>query len=106
MPAFEAEAAPDWYQCKLTSLEAEGVVVPPSFSFATSERIAAQQGRFTMCFKILQEHDCIISQIVGAGKSEEDIPIRKLVIPAGSVIAKLVRERAGELVKLAEELES
>lgn len=74
LPDFDSEEAPDWYKGKLEELSEQWIVVPLTFTYASSERIVAQQGRFTMCFKIHQKHDCIIDQI---GPKY----IRRLLIP-------------------------
>jgi hypothetical protein len=73
-PHFETPNAPSWYRQKLKALADKRIVVPLTFDFASSERLVAQQGRFTMCFKIHQRHDCIIQQI---GPNY----IRRLIIP-------------------------
>jgi hypothetical protein len=73
-PSFESDQAPSWYEAKLEELCEEEIVLPLEFTYASSERMAAQQGRFTMCFKIRQRHDCVIEQ-VGASY------VRKIVIP-------------------------
>jgi hypothetical protein len=74
LPDFESDEAPPWYEQKLEELCEKPLVIPLTFNFASSERIVAQQGRFTMCFKLQQKHDCIIEQI---GSKY----IRKLLIP-------------------------
>jgi hypothetical protein len=58
-----APEAPDWYEKKLEELGEQRLVIPLTFHYPSSERIVAQQGRFTMCFKIHQKHNCIIEQI-------------------------------------------
>ena len=74
LPDFASDGAPGWYKGKLEELSEKRTVVPLTFTYASSERMVAQQGRFTMCFKIHQKHDCIIDQI---GKKH----IRRLLIP-------------------------
>ena len=54
--------------------DAELAVAPLLFPFVSSERIAKQQGAFTMCLKILRNHNCISKQI-----GPENI--RRFVIP-------------------------
>ncbi len=49
-------------------------VAPLTFKFASSERIAKQQGAFTMCLRIHQDHNCL-SQQVGPEN------VRKIIIP-------------------------
>ena len=74
LPEFEDEEAPEWFEQKLEELRDQRIVVPLTFTFASSERMAAQQGRFTMCFKVHQKHDCIIERI-------NPPHIRRLLIP-------------------------
>src|SRR5262249_32893545 len=74
LPDFASDEAPGWYEKKLKELCEQRVVIPLTFTYASSERIVAQQGSFTMCFKIHQNHDCIIKQI---GPKY----IRRLLIP-------------------------
>jgi hypothetical protein len=74
LPSFASNEAPGWYENKLQELREEQIVIPLTFSHASSQRIVAQQGRFTMCFKIHQKHDCIIEQV-------EKTHNRKLLIP-------------------------
>jgi hypothetical protein len=49
-------------------------VIPLVFPLASSERMVAQQGRFTMNFCIRDNHNCIISQV-------GETFIRKIIIP-------------------------
>jgi hypothetical protein len=74
IPDFEDAAAPSWYTAKLEELRDARVVIPLAFDYASSERMCAQQGRFTMCFKLHERQDCIIDRI---GPRHT----RKLVIP-------------------------
>jgi hypothetical protein len=83
---FHVEGAAEWYEQKLIELEDQPVVVPLEFKYITSERIAAQQGRFTMCFQLRQSHDCLISQT-----SPSDV--RRIVIPRDKKVEFLLRLR-------------
>jgi hypothetical protein len=74
MPDFESPCAPEWYETKLRELAGRKIVVPLKFSLASSERIVAQQGRFTMSFNIDEPHNCMISQI-------DSRFLRKILIP-------------------------
>jgi FRG domain-containing protein len=74
LPDFAASEAPDWCEHKLEELSGQQIVIPLTFAYASNERIVAQQGRFTMCFKVQQKHDCIINQLGSAY-------IRKFLIP-------------------------
>ena len=56
------------------TLKGQQIVIPLSFSLASSERIVAQQGKFTMSFDINATHNSIGSQI-------ESRFSRKIVIP-------------------------
>lgn len=49
-------------------------VVPVAFKFFSSARIVEQQGRFTMCLKVHQDHVCIATKIARAH-------LKKIVIP-------------------------
>jgi|GEM_PF-1086713 len=49
-------------------------VAPLRFQFASSERMAKQQGAFTMCLRIHEEHDCI-ADILGTSH------VKRFVIP-------------------------
>ena len=62
------------------------VVAPIVFPFFSSERIASQQGAFTMCLLIHQKHDCISEQ-VGPGY------IKRIRIPHGTKPAFLTQLR-------------
>jgi FRG domain len=72
LPPFESPEAPGWYEDKL-ALGEEGVVAPLEFTYPSSERCAAQQGKFTMSFKASEQHDCI--EQIGTEY------VRKLIIP-------------------------
>jgi hypothetical protein len=78
--------APTWFEDKLKKLNNQEIVIPLSITLASSERMVAQQGRFTMCFKIHQQHNCIISQI---GREF----LRKIVIPKEKKAEILLRLR-------------
>jgi len=49
-------------------------VVPLAFKFFSSARIVEQQGRFTMCLKVHQDHVCIATKIARTH-------LKKIVIP-------------------------
>lgn len=83
-PAFHAVNAPDWYEEKIVSLRGQAIVMPLEFAYPSSERIATQQGRFTMCFDVLAEHDCLIQQVLAPYA-------RKFVIPQGTKAHFLLR---------------
>lgn len=85
-PDFDSIDAPAWYQDKLQHLSEKRVVIPLAFDYASSERIAAQQGRFTMCFKVRQQHNCVIEQI---GENN----VLKLLIPHAKKREFLLRLR-------------
>ena len=77
LPDFTESKAKDpkvglLHKC-LRDPDAIRVVVPLTFPFASSERIAKQQSRFTMCLRIHQQHNCL----------SELIPkyVKKIVIP-------------------------
>jgi hypothetical protein len=73
--AFEAKNARTWYRRRIKkTLKGQQIVIPLSFSLASSERIVAQQGKFTMSFDINSTHNSIGSQI-------ESRFSRKIVIP-------------------------
>jgi hypothetical protein len=74
LPDFASGEAPRWYERKLEELCEQKLVIPLVFAHPSSDRMVAQQGRFTMCFKVHQKHDCIIEQI-GAKH------IRRILIP-------------------------
>ena len=61
-------------QKSLKDTQAKPILLPLTFPMFQSERMATQQGRFTLCLKIHQQHNCIIEQI---GKQH----IRKIEIP-------------------------
>ena len=73
-PEFDSADAPGWYEAKLHQLRARDIVLPLEFTYASSERQAAQQGRFTMCFNVFRAHEVVIEQIGSRY-------VRKLVIP-------------------------
>ena len=59
IPVFEDPKAPAWYDNWLDKLRDEKVVIPLTFNYASTERLVAQQGRFTMSFAIGSGQDCI-----------------------------------------------
>ncbi len=61
-------------QQRLQNPDALKAVAPLKFQFATSERIAQQQGAFTMCLRIHQSHNCISQQV---GRDN----VRRILIP-------------------------
>lgn len=87
-PDFSTTDAAAWYEDKLEELCGNNAVAPLEFQYVTSERIAAQQGRFTMCFDVRQEHDCVIGQI-GEGCEH----VRRIAIPAEKKAEFLLRLR-------------
>jgi FRG domain-containing protein len=48
---------------RLHDPKAVSFVAPLTFPFVSSERIAKQQGTFTMCLRIHQKHNCISEQV-------------------------------------------
>ena len=48
-PRFEAEEAPHWYDERLDEFQEKDAIFPSS-NYAASERVLAQQGKFTMSF--------------------------------------------------------
>jgi hypothetical protein len=86
IPDFEASGVASWYENKLEWLKHSNIVLPLSFSLASSERIAAQQGKFTMSFHINAPHDSIASQI-------DPRYVRKIVIPPEQKPVFLLRLR-------------
>jgi hypothetical protein len=75
IPAFDETQAVEWYERELDNLRESDAILPLEFHFVTSERIAAQQGRFTMCFSVLKGEEALLSQI---GKSI----VYKVTIPS------------------------
>jgi hypothetical protein len=73
-PEFDEERAPRWYSKKLRTLSGEDIIMPLEFHYVTSDRIVAQQGCFTMCFRVDSNHDCIINQL-------RPDNVRKFLIP-------------------------
>jgi len=73
-PDFDAKGAAEWYAAKLERHQNRNIVLPLEFPLASSERCAAQQGRFTMCFQPLIDHNCLIQQMLPKY-------VRKLIIP-------------------------
>jgi hypothetical protein len=47
----------------LTNPNAEPMIAPLEFKFFSSARMAEQQGRFTMCLRIHQDHVCIATKV-------------------------------------------
>jgi FRG domain len=74
VPDFDSEGATKWYEDKIRDLKGQKIVIPLTFHLASSERMIAQQGRFTMCFDVQEPHNCIISRI---GQSSH----RRILIP-------------------------
>jgi len=64
IPEFEHPDAPAWYDKWLEKLRNERIVIPLTFNYASTERLVAQQGRFTMSFAIESGQDCI-GDVVG-----------------------------------------
>ena len=58
----------------LRNPEAPPSVVPLAFKFFSSARMAEQQGRFTMCLRVHQDHVCIATKI-------STTHLKKIVIP-------------------------
>jgi hypothetical protein len=83
-PPFEDEDAPEFYNKKLDKLRETDAVLPLSFNFASSERVVAQQGKFTMSFAPLRDHNSLIERpggqfvkkIVIASKSKREFLLR------------------------------
>lgn len=73
-PEFDEKTAPVWYDEKLHELNGKEIIMPLEFSYITSERIVAQQGCFTMCFRVDAGHDCLIEQVLSKY-------VRKFLIP-------------------------
>jgi hypothetical protein len=73
-PEFDEKRAPRWYDGKLHELQGKEIIMPLEFSYITSERIVAQQGCFTMCFRVDAGHDCLIEQVLSKY-------VRKFLIP-------------------------
>ena len=86
IPSFESDEAPKWYVTMLDRLSATRSVLPLAFHQATSDRMVAQQCRFTMGFVLGERHDCI-AESVGATHA------RKLVIEHDSKREFLMRLR-------------
>jgi hypothetical protein len=85
-PGFHEPSADAWYADRLRELNGREIVMPLEFSFPSSERMVAQQGRFTMCFAALAGHDCLIRNV-------EPEHVRKLVIPNERKVEFLLRLR-------------
>ena len=86
LPAFEAPDARAWFDDKLLTLAGKRTVIPLAFAYASSDRIVAQQGRFTMCFKLREPHDCI-KDCIGPNS------VRKILIPHSTKREFLLRLR-------------
>jgi hypothetical protein len=61
----------------LRSASVRASVVPLTFSYFSSARMAEQQGRFTMCLRVHQDHSIIATKIPLTH-------VRKIVIPHGA----------------------
>lgn len=85
-PDFADPSALTWFEQKLKDLRGEPLVMPLEFGYPSSQRIAAQQGRFTMCFHAGHKHDCVI-QSVGPQH------VRRFIIPAKKKLDFLLRLR-------------
>jgi hypothetical protein len=85
-PDFDAPEVAEWYRSSLQKYRDHKIVMPLEFPYPSSDRIAAQQGRFTMCFHALAGHDCLI---------EQTLPryVRKLLIPHDKKSEFLLRLR-------------
>jgi hypothetical protein len=87
MPDFEERDACKWTKL-IEERRREKIVVPLSFSLASSERIVAQQGKFTMSFDIREEHDSIMMS------HNDGSDLQRLVIPHKSKPKYLLRLRS------------
>jgi hypothetical protein len=85
-PAFEDDKAPQWYLDKLDELQDSDAVLPLSFNYASSERVLAQQGKFTMSFSPLRDQSTLIEGLGG------DF-VKKIIIPSDSKREFLLRLR-------------
>lgn len=85
-PDFTQPAAVDWFDGRLRDLRDQEVVMPIAFGYPSSQRIAAQQGRFTMCFKARQKHNCLIPLISTSCA-------HKIIIPADKKSEFILRLR-------------
>jgi hypothetical protein len=85
-PPFEHKDAPAWYRKALDNFSTAAVFMPLEFNFASSERCAAQQGKFTMALDVKAEHDQIIARAVRGSA-------RKIIIPFGLKSKFLLRLR-------------
>jgi hypothetical protein len=63
IPAFEHPEAPAWYDKWLEKLRNDEIVIPLTFNYASTERLVAQQGRFTMSFAIGSGQNCIAKRV-------------------------------------------
>jgi FRG domain len=61
-------------------------VAPLQFSYFSSSRMAEQQGRFTMCFRIHQDHECIATKV-------PPTHFRRIIIPFAAKPAFLAELR-------------
>ena len=59
---------------RLQDPTARPLVAPLEFSFFTSARMSEQQGRFTMCLRIHQDHDCIATKV-------PETHLKQIIIP-------------------------
>jgi hypothetical protein len=85
-PVFEDNAAPQWYDERLDEFRNTDAVLPLSFNYASSERVLAQQGKFTMSFAPLQDHSALIEKLGGQF-------VKKIIIPSASKRGFLLRLR-------------
>jgi FRG domain len=85
-PPFEDKAAPCWYDAALKKYSMAEVVMPLEFNFASSERCAAQQGKFTMAFQVDAPHDELIGQAAS-------VYTQKIIIPYAQKAKFLLRLR-------------
>ena len=86
LPAFEDPTAPQAYDQKLEELQTTDAVLPISFNYATSERVVAQQGKFTMAFAPLMNHCARIERL-------EKKFLKKIIIPGSCKREILLRLR-------------
>jgi hypothetical protein len=71
----DEDAAVKRLHAALRNPAAKPRVVPLEFKFFSSARMAEQQGRFTMCLKVHQDHACIATKLPATH-------LKKIVIPA------------------------
>jgi len=68
IPDFERPEAPAWYDRWIDKLQNQKIVIPLTFNYASTERLVAQQGRFTMSFANSSGQDCIGDAVDGYAK--------------------------------------